>query len=1322
MQRSALAFVACVTIGLRIANAQAVVAGDSPLTPRLRLVPQSSDTTLADILESKDGTRLVTHDRRYAPRLWDAKTLKLLCTLGGANSPVTAVYFSPDGKQILTKGTKEIQLWDSLRAKKIWTVPVVDKEREEITAATFSPDGKKIAFTSRYGVVRVLSTNNPRDIRELKGLTIWTNSVCFAGNDKVVAGGEDKMAIAWNANTGEKLYEIPIGDKFVRWINADSAGTTVLVTTLSGEAIAVDGPTGKPLYTKPHYIGSRNEELLTDMAAKFVNSDGSQIVCAGVDGTLNIFNARTGVPVRDLKGHTAFVREIRVSANGERLATYGDDEQMILWETDKVEPKIFDPKEYGPTAGAFSSDSNGWWLGFMSGSIRRFDLKDGSVRGEQLGGTVPLNHVRFLGSDRLQLWGQLTYSEPGIGSLQEPRFKELAKKGIDPEFAVGQSNVSDIGRYAFTVKGQGFSTSGSLTVADLWTGEIIIGPTDLFVMEAYWIAGTHDLVIQEIDNKFTWLDVSTQQVKGTWSHKIENGFVRGGFGTRIVVTDGQKSGFIFDVESDKLVSNLEFPTNQNFVSKYFFTPDGKKLVSGGASNNLVWDVATGKILMNEARKDQFDSSYVCTFSPDSRFAYQADGTNLNVIDLVAMKTVKILPWGYSSQDQFPSMFTVDRKRVLSPLENLVRVTNTETGEVEFEIQLSDFTQSAIFSPDGKRIMTQDSVNGLAIWDAQPKTITVDGKPKKVGRKIGSVVQALDGTLLVMDEAGRYDAADPSNVTAAMYVMEWEGGFETIEVSQFKSIFWDPGLLQKLLGLSKEPLRDVPDLSELRLFPTVSIKPSGKSRIDIGLKARDNGGIGKVQVFLNNKLVEEKLGTGYFTMDLEKLKPMMLPENLLPKGKGNILGVKVSNEKGDLTSNLETYDVGVPSDLKVPEIKLYALFCGVSDYVGTGDDLGAPASDAEKLEEAIKETSGKLLDARTFTTLFTTKSKDAATRPTRANIMKWLADVGAKATSSDIVLIFFAGHGIDKLGEKSGYFFLTSEAQPSEVTEASLGNVSISGEDLKAMLGKIAASKQVVLLDTCHSGAAATDLVGESRSISGDYARAFESIKDANGTWMLAGSAADQRSYESVNVDHGMLTYALLEAIDRGNAAGLRQAPSGELFVDVERWLNYAAARVESLKNEVGLAGLQKPEFKKSRSASTFDLGVMDEAKKGFLGLKPPRPVVILGSFEQDEEDPAGLEDVLKISFKDATKVKAWFDATKHPNVYRVAGNYTVTGDDVEVKVFLQRFDSAGQRKTIETFTLKGKVKQLAVLGSMIISEVETRIGKLEADAMTKSEK
>jgi WD40 repeat protein len=1302
------------TLGLRIANAQAVVAGDSPLTPRLRLVPQSSDTTLADILESKDGTRLVTHDRRYAPRLWDAKTLKLLCTLGGANSPVTAVYFSPDGKQILTKGTKEIQLWDSLRAKKIWTVPVVDKEKEEITAATFSPDGKKIAFTSRYGIVRVLSTNNPRDIKELKGLTIWTNSICFAGNDKVVAGGEDQMAIAWNANTGEKLYEIPIGDKFVRWINADSAGKTVLVTTLSGEAIAVDGRTGKLLYTKPHSIGSRSEELLTDMAAKFVNSDEGQIVCAAEDGTLNIYHARTGELVRSLKGHIYAVREIRVSANGERIATYGDDEKMILWETDKPEANFFDPKNGDPTAGTFSSDSNGWWLGYGSGNIRRFDLRNESVRGEQLGGTVPLNSVRFFGSDRLQLWGERTYSEPSLTSLQESRFIQLGERGAEPSFALGQSRVSDLGRYAFTVRGQGFSTTGSLTVADLLTGKNIIGPTDLFVMGAFWIKGTHDIVIQETENKFTWLNVSNGQVKGTWSHKVESGIIAGGDGgSKIVITDGSLAGFIFDVEADKLVSNLEFPTNQNFVSKYFFTPDGKKLVSGGAANNLVWDVATGKILMNEARKDQFDSSYICTFSPDSRFAYQADGTNLNVIDLVAMKTVKILPWGYSSQDQFPSMFTVDRKRVLSPLENVVRVTNTETGEVEFEIQLSDFTQSAIFSPDGKRIVTQDSVNGLVIWDAQPKTITVDGKPKKVGRKIGSVVQALDGTLLVMDEAGRYDAADPSNVTAAMYVMEWEGGFETIEVSQFKSIFWDPGLLQKLLGLSKEPLRDVPDLSELRLFPTVSIKPSGKSRIDIGLKARDNGGIGKVQVFLNNKLVEEKLGTGYFTMDLEKLKPMMWPENLLPKGKGNILGVKVSNEKGDLTSNLETYDVGVPTDLKVPEIKLYALFCGVSDYVGTGDDLGAPASDAEKLEEAIKETSGKLLEARTFTTLFTTKSKDAATRPTRANIMKWLSDVGAKATSSDIVLIFFAGHGIDKLGEKSGYFFLTSEAQPSEVTEASLGNVSISGEDLKAMLGKIAASKQVVLLDTCHSGAAAADLVGESRSISGDYARAFESIKDANGTWMLAGSAADQRSYESVNVDHGMLTYALLEAIDRGNAAGLRQAPSGELFVDVERWLQYAAARVESLKNEVGLAGLQRPEFKRSKAATTFDLGVMDESNRGFLGLKAPKPVVILGSFQMEEEDPAGIEDVVKASFKDSTKIKAWFDASKHPNVYRVAGNYTTSGDSIEIKIFLQKFDSTGQRKTLETFTVKGTTKSLSALGSTVLSEVEKRITALE---------
>lgn len=283
-----------------------------------------------------------------------------------------------------------------------------------------------------------------------------------------------------------------------------------------------------------------------------------------------------------------------------------------------------------------------------------------------------------------------------------------------------------------------------------------------------------------------------------------------------------------------------------------------------------------------------------------------------------------------------------------------------------------------------------------------------------------------------------------------------------------------------------------------------------------------------------------------------------------------------------------------------------------------------------------------------------------------------------------------------------------------LTDANVGNVSISGEDLEAKLRAMPANKQIVILDTCHSGAAATNLVGSDRSVSGDYQRAWDSIRQATGTWMLAGAAADQLSYESPNVDHGMLTYALLEAIDKASSDGLRPGQSGELFVDVERWLTYAANRVESLKNEVGLPGIQRPLFKRAASGTSFDIGVLNEKDRGALGLKPPLPVVIVGPFELEQEDPETLEDALRDELGDSTKIKAWTDIAKHPNVYRVAGDYTIDGLQVKVKLYIQRFDGTQKRTTLKTLEITGVRGKPRNLAQALRSAIENEILSLES--------
>jgi hypothetical protein len=464
-------------------------------------------------------------------------------------------------------------------------------------------------------------------------------------------------------------------------------------------------------------------------------------------------------------------------------------------------------------------------------------------------------------------------------------------------------------------------------------------------------------------------------------------------------------------------------------------------------------------------------------------------------------------------------------------------------------------------------------------------------------------------------------------------------------------------------------------------------------------------------YLNGKQFYTKKSSGYVQLDLEQHMSFMLPETTLGKGRGNLLSVTVTNENGDLTSSPVTLDLGVPPQLKAPDVHIRALFVGVGDYPGTSGDLGAPPSDAIALGNAVKNVGEKLLPGKVNVKVLGTA--EGQERPTRQNILNWFSDTAERASSSDIVLVFFAGHGVSKIGDRSDYFFLTSEADPSDVTTAMASTATISGEDLRAALSKVPANKQVVILDTCHSGAAGSSLLGDGRSVSGDYQRAWEAIRDTTGTWLLAGSAANQLSYESSNVDHGMLTYALLEAIDRASGDGLRKAPSGEMFVDVERWLGYAANRVESLKSEIGVKGIQQPEFRRSTRGSTFDIGVLPSDAKGSVGLKPPKPVVILASFQSDEEDPLGLERLIHDATKDAKDVKFWYDVPKHPNVYRAAGTYVLTGDSIALKVFIQKFDADQNRKTLETLELKGEKTKLADLAMQVRDEVQKRVSALD---------
>lgn len=1266
---------------------------DPPNQSRLTLVPIVSDSRLEDIQESPDGTRLLTHDRGFAPKLWDPKTMRILKVLGSNTDAITKVEFSKDGNHILGLSEHTAYIWDSRLGRKLFQAEF--DNTTTITTGDLTANGASLCIGTEQGSVAVVPVttgkNHPALTKVLSGASI--GNIAFAPDSKSLALSNLSGELAsLQVGTLKVLANYPTEKHASSWLRFTPDGKQMLATVGDSTARLYDCATGKLSQKFPHYLGDRGFGATLN-AALFVGKDSSAVLTADQDGTMIVHDRLNGKEIRKLKGHTDSIREIRESVDGRYLGTYGADEELKMWDVEAGKELPFTRPFDRPTAADFSPHGDYFWVGYSNGSIRRHRVSDGDIRTTTYGAMQPLRGVEYIpGTNKIVM--ELNVAS----SAFETKVPTLVINPENINAPVSLGNLSDVhskvfsqdGRFAF-VRNSDLKTA---TLYDLRTGSELKSFGE----------GISNGVFSPNGNEFiSWYHDGTFEIFNT-SNFLKADAYKSKSEIRSIVYEPGGDGFVMVREKELLwahgnetvtitIAGVESDTAP------IFTPDGQRLILNAGKKLNIYK-PDGKL----DRSIEIGESlpfYPLFITKDGKYV-GIDSATLNLYDFKTGQKLAVNMPAYVQQSSFVSRlhFSPDQTKGLFKVGTTVREVNLVTGKEIRALQLTDAPSAMTFSPDGKRILIADPTDILTIWD------------EGTGKRLGSFAisyEKVDGGWLTMDSYGRYDASDPSNVQGASYVMEWDGGLESIAVSQFKSQFYEPELLPKLLGIVKDAPREVPDLSTLHLYPEVKIAP-GKitDTYAVSIRERDGGGIGTITFSINGKQVLKKEDTGYIPFDPKEYTAYMLPEPQL-QGHGNILSVQVSNEDNTLTSEPTILDIGIPAGLRTPQVNLYALCVGVGNYSGTKGDLQAPPKDAIDLGKALASVGEKLLPGRVHVTTLSTQSENQV--PTRPAILEWFEDTRKKASSSDIVIVFFAGHGTSAIGGQKDYFFLTPEADPSEINNLTAKTGAISGEELRTMLGKLAANKQVVILDTCHSGAAAQDLIA-SRSVSGDYQRAWENIKDATGTWLLAGTAADTLSYEASNVDHGMLTYALLEAIDQASEKGLRPGSNGELFVDIERWLNYAANRVESLKSEVGISGIQKPELKRSGANTTFDVGVTDSGKRGSIGLKPPLPIVIVGTFEADQEDPAGLESAVDKSLREATKFKAWYDIAKHPNVLRVAGSYTQEGNKIKVKVVIQRLDASMSRKTLQSFELSGSTDKIADLATTIRDELEKRVPEL----------
>ncbi|MCR9253365.1 MAG: caspase family protein [bacterium] len=675
---------------------------------------------------------------------------------------------------------------------------------------------------------------------------------------------------------------------------------------------------------------------------------------------------------------------------------------------------------------------------------------------------------------------------------------------------------------------------------------------------------------------------------------------------------------------------------------------------------VVYDLKTNEVLMRMPNMDGngFMLSNTDKYLINAReYQYYLEGGihTKEVYHLIDGKKVPIT----HDKEQFTNNVLFnnnDTRLVVQYEDNMIDIWDLENNKLLITQRSHDFRITDMrFLENDKFLLTTSSDGQNTLWDmmsAKPilRQFYFDNDPE----------------IWVHLGKGKFFDASPK----AMEMMYWTVGSDIIEFSQLKDRFWIPGLWEKVI--MQKPLPDYygSNSNSLELHPTIKLKHPEKNYDRLGIQLINRGGgYGQVKIKINGKEVNKDFRGSEFdqSRDSINIEYTIKGHPFLKKGELNTVEVIAYNYKEFVASRPQKIFYLSEEEKEVYNPTMYGIIVGTSDYLGVNLDLDFPDKDAATISESLELAAKNLLGTeRTNFKLLTTASSNE-NLPTKANIRKRFKEIAQLAKPNDAVIMYFAGHGTNYGTGEEDFYYITSEAASASLKDPEIRKrVSISSLEITEWINEIAALKQIIIFDACHSGQFAEDLMKNRTTRNTDEIKALERLRDRTGVYVLSGSASDAVSYEASVYGQGLLTYALLFGL---KGASLRD----EKFVDVSRLFQFAADKVPELAADIG--GIQKPEIRIPHGGESFDIGVLNDDDKKSIKLPYPKPLFVRSYFQNDEtfEDNLEIAEIVNQNIKalqiDEDKL-VYINIAKFSNAYSIKGRYQMEGNIILLKANL----------------------------------------------------
>ncbi len=309
---------------------------------------------------SPDGTHIASGAYDNTVRVWDVTTGHLKQSLKGHTSHVNSIAWGKTGSFIVSgSNDKTIRIWDSASGH---LIHVLNSWDARVNSVAWNSDSSRFASGGLDKKVRIWDAVSGRLIYALDGHSREVKSVAWsADSESIISCGLDSIPRRWQAKSGRVTHLF------------DNVSNTVLQAARK-QLRSLKFP---PLL-----------DYITDVVflSLALSPDGNLIACGAGNGTVWIWEVKSGRLIQILVGHKAMISSVSWSPDGSRLASGAMDKRILIW--DLATGRFFralDGHTDGVAAVAWSPDgmrlaSGGWDpLGKKMKKLRVWDATSGRL-------------------------------------------------------------------------------------------------------------------------------------------------------------------------------------------------------------------------------------------------------------------------------------------------------------------------------------------------------------------------------------------------------------------------------------------------------------------------------------------------------------------------------------------------------------------------------------------------------------------------------------------------------------------------------------------------------------------------------------------------------------------------------------------------------------------------------------------------------------------------------------------------------------------------------------------------------------------------------